>query len=171
MDWAAWHAHAPCSAGERTRAATARRSQRLRSSHPGNICPVSYTRGPWPEIRFSFSPGAPHGLRVAQFGTVLHHPHAPSHNSLLPWPPEVLKTPIDAEWSQLSIARVRGAIGRIAVVVDLVTSPYRLRFLRNGSQSAEHGTLSAAPSAIPSQSFVLGLVAWRLWGWLGHPPH
>jgi serine/threonine protein kinase len=54
-------------------------------------------------------------------------PNAPGHNSLLPWSPEVLQTPIDAEWSQLSIALGRGTIGGVSGVVDKVTDPYRLR--------------------------------------------
>jgi hypothetical protein len=46
---------------------------------------------------------------------------APGHNSLLPWSPDVLKTPTDAEWSQLSIPRGRGPIGRGFIFIDLVT--------------------------------------------------
>jgi hypothetical protein len=37
-----------------------------------------------------------------------------------------LKTPTDAEWSQLSIPRGHGPIGRGFIFIDLVTSPYRL---------------------------------------------
>jgi hypothetical protein len=83
-------------------------------------------------------------------------PHAPGHNSLLPWTPEVLQTPVDAEWSQLSITLGFRTIGRVLTVIGFVTSPYRLRFLGNVNQSAEHGTLSATPSPIPLYSFRSG---------------
>jgi hypothetical protein len=67
------------------------------------------------------------GSDWSNFGWSSHYLHSPGHNSLLPWSPDVLKTPTDAEWCLLSIARGRGTIGGGFTAIDLVTSPYRLR--------------------------------------------
>jgi hypothetical protein len=103
------------------RTATARRSLRPQSRHPGISCPVSCTYGPWSVIRCSLRPGALHGLCVTHVGGDSTVPHAQGHNSLLPWPPDLLKTPIDAECSIIYIARGCGPIGRVFFAVGFET--------------------------------------------------
>jgi hypothetical protein len=83
------------------------------------------------------------------FGWSSHLLHSPGHNSLLPWSPDELKTPTDAEWSQLSIPRGRGAIGRSFAVIDLVTDPYRLRGLCHRRQNFPHCSRGPACWDIP----------------------